>query len=313
MKKSVKKILTGTICTSVAVALIGAGAILTSAKFAEKQSIGSDAALTAAINNAGLKKEDVLRTESDFERQNGNYVYEIEFDSDGKEYDYVIDAKSGSVISKKIGTADSNDIPTKVEPTTVAKTESAAEKSTASAVTEKTTQSTSKSASLISTDTAKAKALADANVSADKATFIKAEKDYDNGKVIYDIEFLTQSKKYEYEIDAATGAVVEKEIENRTAKTTAATTTKSTVTTTKAAVTSESAKSELISVDRAKEIALNHASLKASDVRFVKAKLDKDDGIYEYEISFIKGIYEYDYEINAKSGAIIDFEKELID
>ena len=77
---------------------------------------------------------------------------------------------------------------TKVEPTTVAKTESATEKSTASAVTEKTTQSTYKSASLISTDTAKTKALADANVSADKATFIKDEKDYDNEKVIFDTE-----------------------------------------------------------------------------------------------------------------------------
>lgn len=41
--------------------------------------------------------------------------------------------------------------------------------------------------------------------------------------------------------------------------------------------------SNYISVDKAKEIALNHAGVKAADAIFVKAGLDWDDGRTEYE------------------------------
>ena len=68
-----------------------------------------------------------------------------------------------------------------------------------------------------------------------------------------------------------------------------------------------------IGADKAKSIALKHAALSASKVRGLKAELDKDDGIMVYEVEFRYGNYEYDYEINAKTGAIIDYEKEWDD
>ena len=52
----------------------------------------------------------------------------------------------------------------------------------------------------ISLDDAKATALADAGVTEDSATFVKAKKERDDGRNIYDIEFYADNTKYEYEI-----------------------------------------------------------------------------------------------------------------
>ena len=41
-----------------------------------------------------------------------------------------------------------------------------------------------------------------------------------------------------------------------------------------------------------------------------KSHLDTDDGRTEYEIEFYKGHTEYDYDIDAKSGAILSADKE---
>lgn len=68
-----------------------------------------------------------------------------------------------------------------------------------------------------------------------------------------------------------------------------------------------------VSLDKAKNIALNHAKLKSSQVRFTKAKLDKDDGISVYEIEFRRGSTEYEYEIHATSGKILDWDKDIDD
>ena len=71
--------------------------------------------------------------------------------------------------------------------------------------------------------------------------------------------------------------------------------------------------SNYISVDKAKEIALNHAGVKAADAIFVKAGLDWDDGRAGYEVEFYAGSREYDYEVNAVTGAVVDFDSDIED
>ena len=67
----------------------------------------------------------------------------------------------------------------------------------------------------------------------------------------------------------------------------------------------------LISENKAKGIALEHAGYEESEVDFVKVKLDFDDGRYEYEIEFrAEGNLEYDYSINAANGKIVDFDRD---
>ena len=61
---------------------------------------------------------------------------------------------------------------------------------------------------------------------------------------------------------------------------------------------------------KAKSIALNHAGVSAANADFIRVELDYDDGIKVYEIEFDAGDFEYEYEINAKSGKIRDYDKE---
>ena len=75
--------------------------------------------------------------------------------------------------------------------------------------------------------------------------------------------------------------------------------------------TLEAATSDEITLAEAKEIAL--ADAEADEVTYTKAKLDKDDSIQVYEIEFTYGNYEYEFEINATSATIIEWEKEIDD
>lgn len=66
-----------------------------------------------------------------------------------------------------------------------------------------------------------------------------------------------------------------------------------------------------VTAEEAEAIALKNAGLTEQEVRFVKNKLDYDDGILQYEIEFVKGHTEYEYDINATTGAIISADIDL--
>ncbi len=68
-----------------------------------------------------------------------------------------------------------------------------------------------------------------------------------------------------------------------------------------------------VTLKDAKQIALNHANLKAGEVRFTKTHTDREDGRRVYEIKFRKGTTEYEYEIDAGTGAIRDFDIDHYD
>ena len=60
-----------------------------------------------------------------------------------------------------------------------------------------------------------------------------------------------------------------------------------------------------ISMDKAKSITLKDAGFRPSFVTFEKALLKKDDGKVMYEIEFFTSAYEYEYEVDAYTGAIL--------
>lgn len=65
-----------------------------------------------------------------------------------------------------------------------------------------------------------------------------------------------------------------------------------------------------ISTDEAKQIALDNARLMDTDVTFTKEDKEMDDGILKYNIEFFSGNTEYEYEIDATTGAILSFDQE---
>ena len=165
----------------------------------------------------------------------------------------------------------------------------------------------------IGIEKAKEIAMSHAGVSAGSVSFVKAKLDTEDGVKVYDIEFYSGNVEYDYEINAATGAIVsfDQDIENyeiptqpQSAAPTQAATQPQTAAPTQAA-------SSVISVDKAKQIALSHAGV--SGASFKKVKLDTDDGVRVYEIEFKVGNVEYDYDIDASSGAIISSSSEIDD
>ena len=60
--------------------------------------IGAQAAKSAALRHAGLSEGQVQELQVEWDNENGRAVYEVEFKSGGMEYEYVIDAATGSVL-----------------------------------------------------------------------------------------------------------------------------------------------------------------------------------------------------------------------
>ena len=69
---------------------------------------------------------------------------------------------------------------------------------------------------------------------------------------------------------------------------------------------------EDIGVEKAKEIALEKAGVKAEDTLFINAHLDRDDGRVEYDVEFQSGHTEYEVSVDAVTGAINEFSSEDI-
>src|SRR5699024_2171366 len=68
---------------------------------------------------------------------------------------------------------------------------------------------------------------------------------------------------------------------------------------------------DYISMDYAKEIALDHAGISGEDVYFDDQEFDIDDGVPLYEFEFYLNGNEYEYDIHAISGEILSFEHDI--
>lgn len=68
--------------------------------------------------------------------------------------------------------------------------------------------------------------------------------------------------------------------------------------------------SDFIGEEKAKELALLKAGINADGVTFDRIELDRDDGVWQYEVDFRHEGTEYDIDIKADNGEILSFEKE---
>lgn len=180
------------------------------------------------------------------------------------------------------------------------------------------------SGSHIGAEKAKTIALESVGVSPSKATFTKVELDRSERPAVYDIEFYTASNEYDFEIHAKTGEILEKSSEAISANNQPTLASGQTDTGTVPAAgtqqqtqpansAGQASSSEYIGINKAKSIAFKHAGVSASAATVTKAKLDSDDGVKTYEIEFIAGNKEYEYEINAYTGKILDYDAEVLD
>lgn len=151
----------------------------------------------------------------------------------------------------------------------------------------------------IGAERAKSIALSHASLAETAVFDLDCELDYEYGRMVYEVDFDANGAEYEYEIDAKSGDILLFEIERNGTKQQGG------------SMTQESA--GYIGTEKAKSIALSNAGLTAASVTGLISELDSDDGAAVYEVEFIYGGYEYEYKIDAKSGTIIESDKEIAD
>lgn len=119
--------------------------------------------------------------------------------------------------------------------------------------------------------------------------------DRDDGLYEYKIAFHTSDLTGVVQMNPETGAILERKLRyngqegNKT-------------------VSASADDGELITIDRAQEIALE----KSGGGRIVSIRLDRDDGQMIYEVEIIKDSYEYEMDIDAKSGTVISWERDRL-
>ena len=135
-----------------------------------------------------------------------------------------------------------------------------------------------------------------------KMAYSEVDPELDESPAHYEVEIRSQSgEEFEYKIDAYTGVILESKRE-------AADGTEAPV-----VQPSNPADSGDIGHAKAKSIALNHAGVSESKAYDMDIELDDEDGRLIYEVEFKSGNMEYDYKIDASSGAVLKHESELDD
>ena len=137
-----------------------------------------------------------------------------------------------------------------------------------------------------------------AGVAVADLTFHSVSLEEDDGRRVYDVEFYSGSTEYDYEIDAATGDILsyDNDVENFSIP--------------QQQSTQGTATGSYIGDDAAKAAALQRAGLTADQVRWEKCELDEDDGRFSYELEFSSGQHEYECEVEAFTGEILNFEQD---
>ena len=135
-----------------------------------------------------------------------------------------------------------------------------------------------------------------------KMAYQEIDPELDESPAHYEVEIRSQTgEEFEYKVDAYTGAILESKREAADGAEVPA------------VQPSNPADSGDIGYAKAKSIALNHAGVSESKAYDMDIELDDEHGKLVYEIEFKSGNMEYDYEIDASSGAILKHETELAD
>ncbi|MEG1981229.1 MAG: PepSY domain-containing protein [Clostridia bacterium] len=204
---------------------------------------------------------------------------------------------------------------------------------------------TASSKKYIGNEKATAIALASAKTSADKVSNLFVEFDNDDGKMIYEVEFVSGSIKYDFDIEAITGEIVhtqkegansdtqddknptesddpskpedkeEEEDNNNTDKNDQDNDPGNTNENQddEDEPSTEVVAPNKIGENKAKQLAFTHAGIKASDIKDIKIKIDFDNNKEYYELTFTTEKAEFDYKIDAVTGAFVQSDKTLIE
>ena len=264
--------------------------------------IGKPAAAMAVETYAGTAALNSAVTDVDPELDENPPHYEVELKTAWGEFEYIVDAFTGEVLSgprdvlntSTTTPAAPDPVPAVPDPapqtpgTQTPGTQTPGTQTPGTQTPGTQTPVTPSQNQDIGREGAKKAALNDAGLSESDVTDWKIERDWDDGRLEYEIEFWYGSTEYEYTVDGYTGFVLESDMKQHG--------------------NSGTAGAADVGQDAAKQAALNHAGLAAGDVSNWKIERDWDDGRLEYEIEFWCGTSEYEYTIDGHSCAVLEHE-----
>ena len=155
----------------------------------------------------------------------------------------------------------------------------------------------------IGNEKAKEIALRHAGLTVEEVNSLRAERERDDKRTIYDVEFYSKdNREYDYEIDAKTGEIISYDADAENISPSAGS---------NATNQTGSASQSKITQEDAKKIALSKVP-GAPDAHIRELKKDVDNGIEEYEGEIIYNNNKYEFEINAQNGEVIKWESESV-
>ena len=294
--------------------------IINSGTPSESRYIGKEKAEDIAVKHVfslisavSINKAERIKTEFDFD--DGKAIYEVEFYIGSIEYDVDVDAISGNIIKVEKdydgnGRPDAAVTPdTPADPATRPETPDIPDFN----------PDLPEGVKPIGHEKALDAALARINASLDGITLIKNEFEYDDGKWQYEIEFICGHWEYEVTVDGNDGKIIEfdREIADGDGKGNQGNHSGQGNQYGKPDDIGNGNDQAVITKEEAIRLAFDKAGLAYSDTAFDKhltdVTFDCENGKCLYEVEFEADGYEYSVEINAKTGTVIDFEKERDD
>lgn len=282
-----KLILTGA-ALSLAVAMTGCGGkpVINQQPSSQAQLISMEAAQEVALKAANIAAEDAAISATTLNEVAGTSCYKVEFTSGDYAYAYTVNAETGAVM--EMSSREKNAVDTQAQTeATVPAADSATTQSSAAATAQTVTGT-------VDEEMAQKIALEHAGVKATDATITKSKLDYEGRRQVYEIEWYAGGKKYDYEIAVDTGEILNSAYDEKTS-----------------GWSVSNSSNVTVSEADAKQTALGRVS-GATQKDICEWKFDYDDGRPEYEGKIIYGGTEYDFTIDASSGAVIEWEAESV-
>lgn len=282
-----KLILTGA-ALSLAVAMTGCGGkpVINQQPSSQAQLISMEAAQEVALKAANIAAEDATISATTLNEVAGTSCYKVEFTSGDYAYAYTVNAETGAVM--EMSSQEKNEVDTQAQTeATVPAADSATTQSSAAATAQTVTGT-------VDEEMAQKIALEHAGVKATDATITKSKLDYEGRRQVYEIEWYAGGKKYDYEIAVDTGEILSSAYDEKTS-----------------GWSVSNSSNVTVSEADAKQTALGRVS-GATQKDIYEWKFDYDDGRPEYEGKIIYGGTEYDFTIDASSGAVIEWEAESV-
>ena len=282
-----KLILTGA-ALSLAVAMTGCGGkpVINQQPSSQAQLISMEAAQEVALKAANIAAEDAAISATTLNEVAGTSCYKVEFTSGDYAYAYTVNAETGAVM--EMSSREKNAVDTQAQTeATVPAADSATTQSSAAATAQTVT-------GIVDEEMAQKIALEHAGVKATDATITKSKLDYEGRRQVYEIEWYAGGKKYDYEIAVDTGEILSSAYDEKTS-----------------GWSVSNSSNVTVSEADAKQTALGRVS-GATQKDICECKFDYDDGRPEYEGKIIYGGTEYDFTIDASSGAVIEWEAESV-